>query len=191
MRRSDFEQTLANSPNAAVEAARRRPGCALAVAVIDTAVAGAHEEPGLRKPGDRAAQVSAVHGQNQELIRFRFLFPLEADVDPGIGGDPVPGLSNRVVEGYQPRLAEWKFFERAQRDPLRRKLRRPQKKTDKGDPGDRRGDNAQSVAEPLQETPAALLRGCRLVHFVMFRFHGSIPNVREETRLLRLVRSCL
>src|SRR3954452_16868980 len=46
--------------DAAVEPARRRAGGAFAVGVVDAAVAGAHEQPRLREPLHRAAQVGAV-----------------------------------------------------------------------------------------------------------------------------------
>ena len=50
------------------EAARRRAGGARAVRVVGAAVAGAHEEPRLREPAHRAAEVRAVDGEDLELL---------------------------------------------------------------------------------------------------------------------------
>src|SRR5258707_1317380 len=48
--------------------ALRRTGGTRAVAVIRAAVARAHEQAGLRKPADGAAQVRAIDGKNLELF---------------------------------------------------------------------------------------------------------------------------
>src|ERR1700756_4849134 len=48
--------------------ALRRTGGTRAVAVIRSAVAWAHEQTGLRKPADWAAQVRAIDRENLELI---------------------------------------------------------------------------------------------------------------------------
>src|SRR5205085_8926053 len=84
VRRLDLELPLVDPPGAAEQAARRRAGGALAVGVINAAVARAHEQAGLRKPGHRTAEVGAVDGEDEELILLLLVLALVADVDAGL-----------------------------------------------------------------------------------------------------------
>ena len=68
MRRLNFQPAVAHPPDAVEQAARRRPRGTLAVGVIDAAMTGAHEQARLREPRDRAAQVGAIDGEDQELV---------------------------------------------------------------------------------------------------------------------------
>ena len=69
VRRLDLELVVLDSPDALEQSPRGWAGGALAVFVVDTAVAGTHEEAGLREPGDRATEVRAVHRENQKPNR--------------------------------------------------------------------------------------------------------------------------
>ena len=95
--------------DAVEQAARRRAGGAFAVGVVDAAVTGAHEQPRLREPRDRAAEVGAVDGEDQERVCLRLVgLPLVAALvaheDAGMGHQAVPRLADRVVEGHQASL---------------------------------------------------------------------------------------
>src|SRR5262245_48519980 len=88
------------------------PGRAGAVLVVHAAVAGAHEQSGLREPADGAAEMRAVDRED--------LKPLVVDSPHpawDIGGGPVPGDPERVFERRQPRLALGKALDEPQLDP--------------------------------------------------------------------------
>ena len=106
VRRADFELAVLHAPIAVEHAARRRAGGAVAVGVVNAAVAGAHEQARLREPGDGAAQVGAVDRQDEELIRALAALPFVADEDAGERGDAVPGLPERIVEVDAARFVE-------------------------------------------------------------------------------------
>src|SRR5262245_33851841 len=53
----DLQLAVVDAPDVVEQAARRRPGGALAAGVVDAAVTGAHEQPRLREPGHRTSQV--------------------------------------------------------------------------------------------------------------------------------------
>src|SRR5215469_5902524 len=63
MRGLAFQPVDAHAPDAREQPARGRPGRALAVGVIRTPMAGAHEQARLREPLDRATEVRTVHGK--------------------------------------------------------------------------------------------------------------------------------
>ena len=67
MRRLDLQPAVAHPPGAVEQAAGRGARGTVAVGVVHAAMTGAHEQTGLREPGDRAAQVGAIDGQHQEL----------------------------------------------------------------------------------------------------------------------------
>src|SRR5262249_2504656 len=94
------------------EPARRRAGGPRAIFIVDAAVAGAHEEPGLREPAHGASEMRAVHGEDLEAIC------LEA---PDPAGDlrrvPVPLDPERILVYREARLALGKFRGRAELDP--------------------------------------------------------------------------
>ena len=105
-------------PDAVEQAARRRSGGALAVLVIDAAVARAHEQTRLRKPGHRAAQVGAVHGEDQELILPLVVLAQVADINAHLSRHAVPRLAQRILERRQPGLVDWELARRSQADPV-------------------------------------------------------------------------
>src|SRR5262245_3755348 len=93
--------------DAVIEAARRRAGGALAVGVVDAAVAGAHEQPRLLEPLHRAAQVGAVYGKDQELVRLPLVglllvAALVPDEDAGVSHHAVPRLADGIVKSHHP-----------------------------------------------------------------------------------------
>ena len=104
--RLDLQLTVADPPDAVEQAARRRSRGAFAILVIDPAVARTHEEAGLREPGHRAAQVGAVHGEDQELILLLVVPTQVADVDPHVGGHAVPRLA-QSDSGTSPAGSRW------------------------------------------------------------------------------------
>src|SRR5262249_52664645 len=135
VRRLDLQLLdAANAPHAVdtmIEAARRRAGGALAVGVVDAAVARAHEQARLLEPGHRTAQVGAVDGEDQELVplrlvRFLWVRALVADVHAGVRHHPIPRLADGVVEGHQARLVRWKARHRPQWDPVNGGFARPE-----------------------------------------------------------------
>src|SRR5947209_644623 len=106
VRRLDLEYVepadARDAVDAAEEAARRRAGGALAVGVVDAAVARAHEQAGLLEPLHRAAQVGAVDGQDQELVGLRLVglllvAALVAHEDAGMSHHAVPRLADGIV----------------------------------------------------------------------------------------------
>src|SRR5216683_4858363 len=72
----------------------------------------AHEQTGLRKPSDWAAQMRTVNGKNLELIALNPPHPAGRVHRLAIGRHHV-----RIPEGGQPRLAFWKFADMTERDP--------------------------------------------------------------------------
>src|ERR1700690_2107213 len=111
---------LFDLPDAVIQAARRWAAGALAIFVIHAAMAGAHEQAGLWKPFDWAAQVRAIDGEDVELI-FKIVVAAQvADVDSGLSRDAVPGLGQRVVgrlDDFEPGFALGESADRAERDP--------------------------------------------------------------------------
>jgi hypothetical protein len=73
----------------------RRAGGHGTVFVINTAVAGAHEELGVSHPTDRAAQVGASEGESDK-------FGVAVPAQPGAGlvGETVPRKGLGIHEGY-------------------------------------------------------------------------------------------
>ena len=69
------DQTVLNFVRILEQPAFRWTRRARAVAVVRSAVARAHEQTGLRKPADRAAEVRAVDGKNLELLAFDAAHP--------------------------------------------------------------------------------------------------------------------
>ena len=142
--------------DAAEEPARRRAGGAFAVGVIDAAVAGAHEQARLGEPLDRAAEVGAVDGQDQERVRLRLVglllvAALVADEDAGMGHHAVPRLADGVVEGHQARLAGREIRDAPHGQPSDRGLAGPEEVADEGEAHRGRGDGAEPVSQPAQE----------------------------------------
>ncbi len=134
-------------PDAVVKSARRGAAGAFAIFVIHAAVAGAHEQTGLREPLDGAAQVRAIDGEYVELI-FKILVAAEvADIHAGLRGDAVPRLGQRIFVGhddFQLRLAFGKCADWAERDPrlFFAALHRGGQIANAGDSDQGRGDDA-------------------------------------------------
>src|SRR5579884_3685456 len=76
--RFHLEMTVADLPRLLPERAWRRPAGDVTVRVVDTAVAGAEKDAGIRQPVDRAAEVRAVDGEDGEALH-----PVAADPDGG------------------------------------------------------------------------------------------------------------
>src|SRR5581483_7115 len=95
-----------------VEAARRRPRRALAVLVVDAAVARAHEEAGLREPPHRAAEVGAVDREHLELPIVDAAHPARR-----VCRHSVPRDGEGVLVGREPGLLDGEVVEAAERDP--------------------------------------------------------------------------
>src|SRR5262249_3450955 len=64
--RQNFHLPALDANRVAAERLRRRAGCDASVRVVDTPVAGAEKELGLREPPHRAPQVRAVHRERGE-----------------------------------------------------------------------------------------------------------------------------
>src|SRR5262249_48695995 len=111
MGRLDVQLSVADFPDALEQAARRRPGGAVAILVINAAMTRTHEQARLGKPGDRATQVSTVHGENQELRLV--VLPQVANIDAHVGRHAVPWRAQMVVKGFQSRLVYREFGNRS------------------------------------------------------------------------------
>ncbi len=94
------------------EAALGRTGGARSILVVGAAMARAEEEFGLRKPADRAAEMSAVDGEDLEIVAGD-----AADPAGNVAGLAVPWRGHRIAEVDQPRFALGKFADRAEVDP--------------------------------------------------------------------------
>src|SRR5205807_1661428 len=105
MGRADFQLAAPDPPGTREQAPRRGPRGPLAVGVVDAPVARAHEQARLREPFDRAAEMGAIHGEDQEPVRSAVAGRLAPDVYAGVRDHAVPGLAERVVEGDEPGLA--------------------------------------------------------------------------------------
>src|SRR5262249_54950117 len=81
----------------------RRPGSARAVAIIGAAMAGTHEQAGLRKPANRAAQVGTVDGKHLELVALNTPHPARR-----VCGLTVRRRHIRIAERREPRFSFWK-----------------------------------------------------------------------------------
>src|SRR6267378_211200 len=97
-----------------------RARCTRAVAIIRSAVARAHEQTGLRKPTNRAAEMRAINGKNLELIASHTPDPARR----------VHRLTVRrshvgILKCCQPRLAFRKFADRSERHPGKIGVRAP------------------------------------------------------------------
>src|SRR5262245_22938664 len=117
MGRLDLEPAPAHARGTAEEAAGRRARGALSIGVVDAAVTGAHEQAGLREPGHRAAKMSAVHGEDQELRLPMFVHTQVADVDSRECGHPVPRLAKRVIKSLQPGFVDRESVHFVQSNP--------------------------------------------------------------------------
>ena len=135
VRRLDFQPAVADPPDALEQAARRRPGGAFAVGVVDAAVAGAHEQPGLREPGHRTAQMGAIHGEDHELFLAGLVRALVADVNARCGPPCRPTAARAGCKGRQAGLAFREPADRPEGDPLLRLL--PQRAEEEADEGKR------------------------------------------------------
>src|SRR5207253_1845111 len=82
----------------------RRARSARTVAIVRSAVAGAHEQAGLRKPTHRAAQVRAIDGKNLELFAFDAPHPARCFRSLAVGRRHVG-----IPESSQARLAFWEL----------------------------------------------------------------------------------
>src|SRR5437867_3729652 len=108
----DPELAAPDLPLVLEEAARRRPGRAPAVVVVDPAVAGAHEEPGFREPADWAAEVGAVYREHLEAIIGH-----PPHVTRHHRGRTVPCLVAGIGERGQPGFADGKLAQRSDPNP--------------------------------------------------------------------------
>src|SRR5262245_39669542 len=104
MRRPDLPVARPPAPPPPATPAPRRSPSALAVGVIDAAMARTHEQPRLRKPRHRTAEMGAIDGQDEKTILVRVVLALVVNEHAGLGDDAVPGLAQRVVEVHQARL---------------------------------------------------------------------------------------
>src|SRR4029077_592688 len=91
-----------------------------AVAVIRSAMAGTHEQTGLRKPADRTTQVRAIDRKNLKLLAFDATHPACGIDCLAIGRHHVG-----IPECSQPRLAFWKFAHGPERYPRQVGVRAP------------------------------------------------------------------
>src|ERR1700733_3591998 len=109
MGRLDLQFPVFDPPDALEQTARWGSRRAFAILVVDPAVAGTHEQARLRKPRHGAAQVRAIHRENQELVLLRLVFAQVADVDTHLGRHSVPGLGHRIGERGKPGLIVREF----------------------------------------------------------------------------------
>ena len=79
---------------------------------------GAQEQAGLREPGDWAAQVSTIDGENQELRQPLLVHAQVANVDPCQRGHAVPRLAERVIEGFQQSFVDRELVHFVQGNPV-------------------------------------------------------------------------
>src|SRR5262249_25028621 len=118
VRRLDFQLAGADLPDAMEQAPWRRPGGAFTVLVVDATMTRTHEEAGLREPRHWAAQVSAVHGENQEPILPPLVLAQVAHINAHLSSHPVPRLAQGILERRQSGLVDWKLARRPQADPM-------------------------------------------------------------------------
>src|ERR1700752_570504 len=81
-----------------------RPRGPRAIAVVRSAVTWTHEEAGLRKPTDRAAQMRAIDGKGLELLSRDAPYPARC-----VGCLAISWHDVRILERSQPRFAFRKF----------------------------------------------------------------------------------
>src|SRR5262249_43677027 len=122
VRRLDFELSLADAPDTVEQPSRRWTGSAFTVLVVHAAVAWTHEQPSLREPSHRAAEVGTVHGEDQEAILLFFIRAEVADIDAHVGRHAVPGSAEGILEGLESRLVERELLRRAEFDPMHSSL---------------------------------------------------------------------
>src|SRR5262245_34608504 len=91
---------------------RRRAGSARAVLVVDAAMTRAHEQPRLREPANRAAEVRAVDREDLELVAALSPHPAR-----DLRGGAVPRYPEGVLVDGQPRLPLGEAGRRAEADP--------------------------------------------------------------------------
>src|SRR5262249_47474779 len=142
-----------------------------AVAVVHSAVTGAHEQFRLREPGYRAAKMSVVHGEDQELRLAMFVHTQVADVDSRECGHPVPRLAKRVIKGFQPGFVDRESVHLVQGDPANLSLAQAEEVADQRHTQDSSGHGRQTVRHPLEE---GATRGTAVV-VVRFDFHYCSP----------------
>ena len=123
---------------------------------------GTEEQPRLREPLHRAAQVGAIDGEDQELMTLRLVrrvlvLALIADIDPSARDNARPRLAERVLEGHQARLVQREVRDRPQNEPMDCRLPRPKEVAEQGNPQRRGSDGAQPIRYPSEE-PAARLQ---------------------------------
>src|SRR5208282_1939079 len=94
------------------QAALRRARGAEAVLVVHAAMAGTHEQAGLREPANRTSQMGAVHGKHLEFLAVDVSHPAGH-----IPGHSVPEIHDGIHIRGEPGLAGWKLFELAESEP--------------------------------------------------------------------------
>src|SRR5262249_15778980 len=152
-----------------------------AVLVVDTSVARAHEEPRLRKPLHRTAQMGAVHHEDLEAVLAGLILSETADIDGVVGGHTIPALAQWVVEGRVAGLARRIFGDRPKVHPRRRFLAyRPQEVQQEWDrerhQGQQSNQNRYTQEHALEECPSVRLSG-RCWWFISDVRHCSIPHL--------------
>src|SRR2546426_24624 len=150
------------------ESPGRRSGSARAVLVVRTAVTGAHEQPRLREPSHRAAEVRAVDREYLELVAADTTHPAR-----DLRRRPIPGHTERVVVRRQARLPLGEGRDRAELDPCLpgASADRSEDVADDRNSRQRGGETAQRQAEREQESATRRRRRER----VMVRTHGVTP----------------
>src|SRR5689334_12386752 len=91
------------------ETALRRSRRPRSVRVVRAAVTRTHEQPRLREPANRAAQVRAVDGEDLKGVAGDVAYPARDG-----GGLAVPRIHDRVSIGRETRLAEGELLDRAE-----------------------------------------------------------------------------
>src|SRR5215472_11274219 len=163
---ADPELPLADLVLVLEEAARRRSRGARAVLVVDAAVAGTHEELGLREPAHGTAEVCAVDGEDLEALRVDTAHPAR-----DLGRVAVPLHAERVLVLGEAGLSHGEAVHSAQLDPglTAEPSGGGEDIADDGDAYEHRAEGVEGQAE-LEEEAAS--RGAVLGRAFLIWAHG-------------------
>src|SRR6267154_5993010 len=116
----------------------------------------AHEQTGLRKPADWAAQMRTVHCKDLKLVALNPPHPAGRVHRLAVGRHHV-----RIPERGQPRLAFWKFADMTERDPRQVSTGASPRNRGHEKPYDRYGQSRSEEHTSELQSPVHLV--CRLL----------------------------
>jgi hypothetical protein len=108
----DEEFSILNFVGILEQSARRRPGSARTILVVNASVTRTHKEVRLRKPMHWTSQVRTVNGEHLKILSIDIANPAG-----NIAGFPIPGINHGIAVGGEPGLADRKLFQRAESEP--------------------------------------------------------------------------